>query len=164
MAAKMRLLVPIAKIQMKIDPYYEWQKCRTVTLVSCCLAIPRDHWSCCMLGLLAGSKGFQCQPQYYSSAAEMSRRNVNRAQTAHQPGVHGGHHELTGPHWGYSISRSFQRCVGGQETGGVAAADVRDNAQEFHKCCYAAAEERRQLRRARRYRRRHPARPTSRRQ
>jgi len=107
-----------------------------------------------MLGLLAGSKGFHCQAQYYSSSADLSPRNVNRAQTARQPGIHGRHRELASPRWGYSIFRSFHRCVGGGETRGVAATDDRD-ADEFHKCCYAAAEERRQLRRARRYRRRH---------
>ena len=120
------------------------------------VAIPRDHWSCCMLGLLAGSKGFHCQAQYYSSSADLSRRNTNRAQTGRQPGVHGRHRELASPRWGYSISRSFQRCVGGSVTRVVAAADDR-NADEFHNCCYAATEERRQLRRARRYRRRHLA-------
>ena len=107
-----------------------------------------------MLGLLAGSKGFHCQAQYYSNSADLSRRNVNRAQTARQPGVHGRHREQAGPRWGYSISRSFYRCVGGRVTDGEAATD-RGVAEEFHKCCYAAAEERRQLRRARRYRRRH---------
>ena len=132
------------------------------SILCSCVAIPRDHWSCCMLGLLSGSKGFQCQPQYYSSSGQMSRRNVNRAQTDRQPGVHGGHRQLAGPRWAYSISRSFQRCVGGQETRGVPASTRdRDVAQEFHNCCYAAAEERRQLRRTRRYRRRHA---TSRRQ
>jgi len=74
---------------------------------------------------------------------------VNRAQTARQPAVHGARRELNAPRWGYAISRSFERCVGGS--------GVRSTSEEFHKCCYAAAEERRQLRRARRYRRRHPA-------
>ena len=98
-----------------------------------------------MLGLLAGSKGFHCQAQYYSSSANVSRRNANRAQTARQPGVHGRRPDSVGPRWAYAISRSFHRCV----AGGAAAA------REFHNCCYAAAEERRQLRRARRYRQRH---------
>jgi len=101
-----------------------------------------------MLGLLAGSKGFHCQPQFYSRSAVASRRNVNRAQTARQPGVHGPRPGTVSPRWGYGISRSFHRCVGG----------AAGTADEFHKCCYAASEERRQLRRARRYRQRHPAR------
>lgn len=111
-------------------------------LLSYFRTIPRDHWSCCMLGLLAGSKGFHCRAQYYSSSAVVSRRNLNRAQTARQPTADSRRR-------GYSISRSFHRCVGG----GVAAAG-NSNANEFHKCCYAASEERRQLRRARQYRRR----------
>lgn len=123
------------------------------------VAIPRDHWSCCMLGLLAGNKGFHCMSIFYVPAT--TTRNYNRPQTARHPGMHGHDRQRIG-HWGYDIMRSFRRCFNPAErsastpsTGGAGtSATGRDvtGDDEFHRCCYAAAEEQRQLRRAQRYR------------
>lgn len=38
--------------------------------------VPIQHWSCCMLGTLAGVKGFLCEVSFY--ADKIAFRNINR--------------------------------------------------------------------------------------
>ena len=90
------------------------------------LDVPRKHWSCCMLGLLAGDKGFHCHAQYY--AARITMRNSNRAHNR-KLGFAGRYGD---PDWGHQIMQSFQRCIARK-------------ADEFHKCCYAATIEKREI-------------------
>ncbi|CAH1795579.1 unnamed protein product [Owenia fusiformis] len=86
--------------------------------------VPRRHWSCCMLGKLAGDKGFHCHAQFY--AARISMRNRNRA---HNAKMHfNGRWEI--PNYGKELMLTFSRCVDHRHRG------------EFNKCCYAAATER----------------------
>ena len=88
--------------------------------------VPRRHWSCCMLGKLAGDKGFHCDATFYAS--RITRRNRNRA--------HNRRMNFQGrdaiPNWGMSIMTTFERCI------------ARHSA-EFHKCCYAATIEKREI-------------------
>ena len=91
-----------------------------------------------MLGLLAGDKGFHCQAQYY--AARITMRNTNRAHNR-KLGFAGRHGD---PDWGQETMQSFQRCIARK-------------ADEFHKCCYAATIEKREMAKWDWYRRRHHA-------
>lgn len=95
--------------------------------------VPREHWSCCMLGMLAGNKGFHCHVGFY--AARVSSRNTNRAHTRRLP-FHGRDRV---PQWGRPIMHTFSRCV-------------RSHAEDFHTCCYAATVERRERVRWQQYR------------
>jgi len=85
--------------------------------------VPREHWSCCMLGKLAGDKGFHCDSHFYQS--RIQRRNRNRAHNQKLL-LHGDQ-----PDWGMEIMRTFERCVA-------------RHSSEFHTCCYAAAVERKE--------------------
>jgi len=96
--------------------------------------VPREHWSCCMLGKLAGDKGFHCHPGFY--AARIQSRNYNRAHNRRMPLMHGA---VRVESWGMDIMRTFQRCV-------------LQHSAEFHKCCYAATVERREILRWQRFR------------
>jgi len=80
--------------------------------------MPRKHWSCCMLGKLAGEKGFHCQASFYNS--KIQKRNFNRA--------HNKNMRFNTPsrrYWGLKIMQTFEKCVS-------------HRSDEFHKCCYAA--------------------------
>lgn len=141
-------------------------------------AIPREHWSCCMLGILAGSKGFHCRSVFYvdlvmsaddeggderhdRDVLAVQTRNYNRPQTARHPGMHGLSRRRHAGHWGYDIMRSLGRrdCfVVDSGRRSATGSDVRNDEyddNDFHRCCYAASEERRQLKRAEQYRIRH---------
>ncbi|ELT92952.1 hypothetical protein CAPTEDRAFT_224946 [Capitella teleta] len=89
--------------------------------------VPRQHWSCCMLGMLAGNKGFSCHPGFY--AARLTARNYNRAHSRRMP-LHTPAGERS--RWGLDIMTTFGQCV-------------TRNSSEFHKCCYAATIETREL-------------------
>ncbi|XP_074648653.1 uncharacterized protein LOC141904093 [Tubulanus polymorphus] len=93
--------------------------------------VDRRHWSCCMLGRLAGDKGFHCMAQFY--AASIDSRNNNRAQNRRMP-------RLESIDYGKEIRHQFGRCV-------------KHRPNDFHKCCYAANIERAELARWRRLRR-----------
>jgi hypothetical protein len=80
-----------------------------------------------MLGLLAGNKGFHCHPGFY--AARMQNRNYNRAHSRVMP-LHTEEGEEA--RWGLDIMVTFGRCV-------------TQNSSEFHKCCYAATIEQREM-------------------
>ncbi|XP_064628583.1 uncharacterized protein LOC135488088 [Lineus longissimus] len=95
--------------------------------------VPREHWSCCMLGVLSGDKGFHCQASFY--AARIVLRNRNRSHNRRMP-FHGHNRN---PTYGKDIMYHFQGCV-------------ERRAAEFHKCCYAATLERMEMDRWRRYR------------
>eukprot|EP00919_Chromeraceae_sp_WS-2016_P067008 GHVR01158458.1.p1 GENE.GHVR01158458.1~~GHVR01158458.1.p1 ORF type:complete len:262 (-),score=22.57 GHVR01158458.1:798-1583(-) len=95
--------------------------------------VPREHWSCCMLGKLAGDKGFHCHANFYRSRIVL--RNYNRAHNRKMM-FHG---PTPLPEWGINIMSTFRRCVSRMAT-------------QFHKCCYAGMVERRELRRWQRYR------------
>ncbi len=87
--------------------------------------VPRQHWSCCMLGMLAGDKGFHCHASFY--AARISSRNSNRAHN-NKMLFHG---PSANPSWGVNIMATFERCIA-------------RHSDEFHKCCYASAVEKRE--------------------
>lgn len=40
------------------------------------IEVPKHHWSCCMLGQLAGFKGFLCDARYYKKS--IAHLNINR--------------------------------------------------------------------------------------
>jgi len=88
--------------------------------------IPRNQWSCCMVGMLAGSKGFHCYPGFY--AARIRSRNYNRAHNRHLPMHSSSFSRL----WGMDIMRTFNRCV-------------TNHGRDFHRCCYAATVEQQEL-------------------
>ena len=96
--------------------------------------VPREHWSCCMLGKLAGDKGFHCQVAYY--ATRIARRNHNRAQNRQM--LFHGRDPIT--NWGRDIMTTFSRCID-------------RHAVEFHDCCHATTLEQRDRRRWQRFRR-----------
>ncbi|KAK2169372.1 hypothetical protein LSH36_10g00028 [Paralvinella palmiformis] len=95
--------------------------------------VPREHWSCCMLGMLAGNKGFHCNAAFY--AARVATRNMNRAHNRNLP-FHGRDRI---PQYGRQIMHTFSRCV-------------IHHSDDFHKCCYAATVERRERLRWQQYR------------
>ena len=78
-----------------------------------------------MLGKLAGEKGFHCHAAFY--AARISARNSNRAHN-NKMLFHGKNSD---PHWGMDIMVTFERCIA-------------NHANEFHKCCYASAIEKKE--------------------
>ena len=78
-----------------------------------------------MLGKLAGEKGFHCHAAFY--AARISARNSNRAHN-NKMLFHG---KNPNPHWGMDIMVTFERCIA-------------NHANEFHKCCYASAIEKKE--------------------
>ncbi len=89
------------------------------------LDVPREHWSCCMLGKLAGDKGFHCHAGFY--AARITLRNHNRAHNRKM--LFHGKNRI--PNWGLNIMRTFERCVA-------------RHSEEFHKCCFGASVEKRE--------------------
>ena len=78
-----------------------------------------------MLGKLAGEKGFHCHAAFY--AARISARNSNRAHN-NKMLFHG---KNPNPHWGMDIMVTFERCIA-------------NHANEFYKCCYASAIEKKE--------------------
>jgi hypothetical protein len=86
--------------------------------------IPREDWSCCMLGKLAGDKGFHCHVDFYS--ARIARRNNNRAHNSKM--LFHGPDRI--PNWGRDIMTTFERCIYGQPV-------------DFNRCCHAAVVEKR---------------------
>ena len=78
-----------------------------------------------MLGMLAGNKGFHCHASFY--AARISSRNSNRAHN-NKMLFHG---PAANPSWGTDIMATFERCIA-------------RHSDEFHKCCYASAVEKRE--------------------
>ncbi|XP_013784490.1 uncharacterized protein LOC106468605 [Limulus polyphemus] len=83
--------------------------------------------NCCMLGQLAGDKGFHCFVNFY--IARLWRRNYNRAHNR-KMAFHGSGRI---PNYGQKTMRTFQQCVAGF---GVI----------FHKCCHLATIEKRIVR------------------
>uniref|UniRef100_T1J652 Uncharacterized protein n=1 Tax=Strigamia maritima TaxID=126957 RepID=T1J652_STRMM len=83
----------------------------------------RRHMSCCMLGEMAGDKGFHCFVDYY--AARIVMRNRNRAHNR-KLGFYGRYRS---PNYGHHLMKTFERCVQGQSA-------------IFHKCCHLATIER----------------------
>ncbi len=86
--------------------------------------VPRRLWSCCMLGKLAGEKGFHCNVAFYASS--INKRNANRPHNSKLL-LHNKRHRG----WGWNLMNMFERCV-------------EHHAKEFHKCCYASAIEKRE--------------------
>lgn len=85
----------------------------------------RHNTSCCMLGELAGDKGFHCYVEYY--VARITMRNRNRAHNR-KTGFYGRYKV---PRYGQRLMKTFEKCVAGH--GSV-----------FHKCCHLATLERRE--------------------
>ncbi|XP_013771919.1 uncharacterized protein LOC106457083 [Limulus polyphemus] len=83
--------------------------------------------TCCILGQIAGDKGFHCYVNFY--AARIIMRNYNRAHNR-KIAFHG--HEQV-PNYGQKLMRTFEQCVASE--GAI-----------FHKCCHLAAGERRKQR------------------
>ncbi|XP_076336734.1 uncharacterized protein LOC143239498 [Tachypleus tridentatus] len=83
--------------------------------------------TCCMLGQLAGDKGFHCFVKFY--VARILMRNYNRAHNR-KMAFHGAGKV---PNYGENTMRTFEQCVAGY--GAI-----------FHKCCHLAAAERRRYR------------------
>ncbi|XP_076326591.1 uncharacterized protein LOC143233794 [Tachypleus tridentatus] len=83
--------------------------------------------TCCMLGQLAGDKGFHCFVNFY--IGRLWRRNYNRAHNR-KMAFHGSGRI---PNYGQKTMRTFGQCVAGF---GVI----------FHKCCHLATIEKRIVR------------------
>ncbi|XP_076323120.1 uncharacterized protein LOC143232021 [Tachypleus tridentatus] len=83
--------------------------------------------TCCILGQIAGDKGFHCYVDFY--AARIIMRNYNRAHNR-KIAFHG--HEQV-PNYGQKLMHKFEQCVASE--GAI-----------FHKCCHLAARERRKQR------------------
>ncbi|CAD5118928.1 DgyrCDS7603 [Dimorphilus gyrociliatus] len=66
--------------------------------------VPKRHWSCCMLGTLAGFKGFLCDARYYEDSIAFT--NVNRP-------VNGSVRKNIQKHkkWTVDIMHQFSRCI-----------------------------------------------------
>lgn len=81
--------------------------------------------TCCMLGQIAGDKGYHCFAKFY--AARLRMRNRNRAHNR-KMGFYGRNRI---PDYGHRVMRTFEQCV------------VGDHGVLFHKCCHRVALERR---------------------
>lgn len=81
--------------------------------------------TCCMLGQIAGDKGYHCFARFY--AARLLMRNRNRAHNR-KMGFYGRNRI---PDYGRRLMRTFETCV------------VGDHGTIFHKCCHMVAVERR---------------------
>lgn len=81
--------------------------------------------TCCMLGQIAGDKGYHCFARFY--AARLLMRNRNRAHNR-KMGFYGRNRI---PDYGRRLMRTFETCVMG------------DHGTIFHKCCHMVAVERR---------------------
>lgn len=81
--------------------------------------------TCCMLGQIAGDKGYHCFAKFY--AARLRMRNRNRAHNR-KMGFYGRNRI---PDYGHRLMRTFEQCV------------VGDHGTLFHKCCHMVALERR---------------------
>lgn len=81
--------------------------------------------TCCMLGQIAGDKGYHCFARFY--AARLLMRNRNRAHNR-KMGFYGRNRI---PDYGRRLMRTFETCV------------VGDHGTVFHKCCHMVAVERR---------------------
>ncbi|XP_077490228.1 uncharacterized protein LOC144101088 isoform X2 [Amblyomma americanum] len=81
--------------------------------------------TCCMLGQIAGDKGYHCFAKFY--AARLRMRNRNRAHNR-KMGFYGRNRI---PDYGHRLMRTFEQCV------------VGDHGVLFHKCCHRVALERR---------------------
>lgn len=87
-------------------------------------ALPKNREvTCCLLGQLAGDKGYHCYVQYY--AARLIMRNRNRAHNRKMSFY--GRDRI--PNYGLKVMRTFEQCVAGY--GAI-----------FHKCCHLANNER----------------------
>jgi hypothetical protein len=82
----------------------------------------RENQTCCMLGELAGDKGFHCYVDFY--AARIVLRNRNRAHNR-KTGFY-GRFRVLGRRYGKRLMSTFEQCVAGQ-------------AIVFHRCCRIAA-------------------------
>lgn len=90
--------------------------------------VPRQHWSCCMIGKLAGDKGFHCHAAFY--AARIARHNTNRAHSRKML-FHGSNPVRN---WGLDLMTTFSRCLLQHE-------------EEFNDCCHVATLELRERQR-----------------
>ncbi|XP_064617863.1 uncharacterized protein LOC135481988 [Liolophura sinensis] len=90
--------------------------------------VPRSHWSCCMLGRLAGDKGFHCHAQLYKSALQSRNRSRGNYRKTNLYG------RYYASRYGKELMYTFQKCLASR-------------ANEFNKCCYAATVERREMHR-----------------
>lgn len=81
--------------------------------------------TCCMLGQIAGDKGYHCFAKFY--AARLLMRNRNRAHNRKMSFY--GRNRI--PDYGRRVMRTFEQCV------------VADRGAIFHKCCHLVAVERR---------------------
>lgn len=81
--------------------------------------------TCCMLGQIAGDKGYHCFAKFY--AARLLMRNRNRAHNRKMSFY--GRNRI--PDYGRKVMRTFEQCV------------VGDRGVIFHKCCHLVAVERR---------------------
>uniref|UniRef100_A0A2R5LK05 Uncharacterized protein n=2 Tax=Ornithodoros turicata TaxID=34597 RepID=A0A2R5LK05_9ACAR len=80
--------------------------------------------TCCMLGQIAGDKGYHCFAKFY--AARLLMRNRNRAHNR-KMSFHGRNRI---PDYGRRVMQTFEQCVA-------------DRGTIFHKCCHLVAVERR---------------------
>ncbi|RWS13493.1 uncharacterized protein B4U79_13122 [Dinothrombium tinctorium] len=83
-----------------------------------------DETSCCMLGRLAGDKGYHCHVKFYAN--RIMKRNGNRAHNRKLSFY--GRERL--PNFGVKIMAKFEKCVVGR-------------GYSFNTCCHIAARERR---------------------
>jgi len=84
----------------------------------------RDNQTCCLLGELAGDKGFHCYVDFY--AARIVLRNRNRAHNR-KTGFY-GRFRVLGRRYGKRLMATFEQCVAGDAT-----------VFHFHRCCRIAA-------------------------
>ncbi|XP_067937589.1 uncharacterized protein [Watersipora subatra] len=82
--------------------------------------IPRSHWSCCLLGQLAGDKGFLCDASFY--ATRVLFRNANRVHNRRLTGTYFRDGQATEA--GQEMLNSFNSCV-----------QTDRKAEEFEGCC-----------------------------
>lgn len=88
--------------------------------------IPDDdkkNITCCVLGELAGNKGFHCYAEFY--AARIVLRNANRAHSK-KLGFYG---KFKIPRYAERLMKTFEQCVAG-------------HGLIFHTCCHLATMER----------------------
>lgn len=86
----------------------------------------KNNVTCCILGEIAGDKGFHCFAEFY--AARIQLRNMNRAHNR-KLGFY-GRGQL--PHYGERLMKTFEQCVAG-------------HGLVFHRCCHLATLERREI-------------------
>jgi len=82
----------------------------------------RENLTCCMLGELAGDKGFHCYVDFY--VARIVLRNRNRAHNR-KTGFY-GRFRVSGRRYGKRLMSTFEQCVAGHAT-------------VFRRCCRIAS-------------------------